>query len=346
MNDKILSFIPKMYLPESVFFGNQSLSFLKTIQDSKILFVVSTKFNNKNKGLIEELIDGSKLISHSGEPTELDIDRIKKFSKDAEIIVGIGGGSVIDLVKVVKKERDIKMVAIPTTIGSGAEVSRFALITNSKTNKKNVITSPDFLPEVVIYNPLLFKTIPKQEIIYQTIDAFSHAIESLVSRISNPVSNMLSAAAIDYLYEGLEEISSSKINDEVLEKIITASFLAGLAQSTAGTGLAHSFAHYFGPKNNIPHSKAVAIFLLDVLELNAASCDKYKKLNNLKNISEKNFILKLKKLFNKLNVTKEQIKLKEDILVCCEQIRKDICTLSNPYSPKTEDIVLIIKKHL
>lgn len=346
MDDRILSFVPKVYLPKSIFFGSKSFSFLKTINDSKKLFVVSSGFDARNKQLVKGLTKGAKTVFHSGEPKDPDIEIIKKESKGSKTIIALGGGSVIDLVKIVKKELGLKMIAIPTTIGSGAEVSRFSLIIDSKTNKKNVINSPDLLPEVVIYNPLLFKTISKQEIIHQTIDAFSHAIESLVSRISNPVSNMFSAAAIDYLYEGLEEISSSKINDEVLEKIITASFLAGLAQSSAGTGLAHSFAHYFGPKNNIPHSKAVAIFLLDVLELNAASCDKYKKLNNLKNISEKNFILKLKKLFNKLNVTKEQIKLKEDILVCCEQIRKDICTLSNPYSPKTEDIVLIIKKHL
>lgn len=346
MNDKILSFIPKMYLPGSIFFGSQSLSFLKTISNNKRLFVVSSRFNLKNKDLVKQLTDGSGIIFHSGEPSELNIKKIKKLCKGVEIIVGLGGGSVIDLAKIVKRDLGIKMVAIPTTIGSGSEVSRFSLIVDPKTKKKNVINSADLLPEVVIYNPLLFKSIPKQELIYQTIDAFSHAIESLVSKISNPVSDMLSAVAIDYLYEGLEEISHSKINNEVLEKIITASFLAGLAQSSSATGLAHSFAHYFGPKNNIPHSRAVAIFLLDVLELNAKSCDKYKKLNNLKNISEKNFMLKLKRLFNKLDLTKEKIVLKEEILMSSEQIRKDICTLSNPYSPKTEDIVLIIKKHL
>ncbi len=346
MDDKILSFIPKMHLPGSIFFGSQSLSFLNTISNHKKLFVVSSGFNINNKDLVKQLTNGSKLIFHSGEPTELDVEKIKKESKGSKTIIALGGGSIIDLAKIIKRDLGIKMVAIPTTIGSGAEVSRFSLIIDSKTKKKNVITSSDLLPEVVIYNPLLFKTIPRQELVYQTIDAFSHAIESLVSKMSNPASNMLSAVAIDYLYEGLEEISRGKINDEILEKIITASFLAGLAQSSAATGLAHSFAHYFGPKNNISHSRAVTIFLLDVLELNAASCDKYKKLNNLKNISEKNFIPKLKKLFNKLNATKEQIRLKENILVSSEQIRKDICTLSNPYSPKTEEISLIVKKHL
>ena len=82
-----------------------------------------------------------------------------------------------------------------------------------------------------------------------------------------------------------------------------------------------------------------------MLELNAASCDKYKKLNSLKNISEKNFLSKSKLLFNKLNIER-RIKLKGDLLVASEEIRKDISTLTNPYSPKTEEIEQIIKKHL
>ncbi len=346
MEDKILSFVPKIYFPKSIFFGNRSLIFLNTIKDTKMIFVVSRKFNDKNKKFVKELISDSKIVFHSGEPKDSDIEIIKKESKGSKTIIALGGGSVIDLVKIVKKDLGLRMIAIPTTIGSGAEVSRFSLITDSKTSKKNVITSPDLLPEVVIYNPVLCKTLEKEEIIYQTIDAFSHAMESLVSRMSNPVSDSFAIMAIDNLYECLELISLNEINDEILEKIIVSSFMAGVAQGSSATGLAHSFAHYFGLKNNIPHSKAVSIFLLDVLELNAKSTDKYKKLNNLKNLTEKNFISKLGKLFNTLNLSKEKITLKEDILLSADQVRLDICTLSNPYSPKTEELELIIKKHL
>lgn len=346
MEDKILSFIPKIYFPGSIFFGNKSISFLKTIEKSKKLFVISSGFGTKNEGFVKELAKGSQVVFHSGEPTYSDVEKVSKLGKKAQVIVGLGGGSVIDLVKVVKRDLKIKMVAIPTTVGSGAEVSRYSLITDPLTNKKNVIISSYLLPEVVIYNPLLFKSIPKQEIIYQAVDAFSHAIESLVSKISNPASDMLSLIAIDNLYESLEKISRNGLNQEILEKIITASSLAGIAQSSAATGLTHSFAHYFGAKNHIAHSKAVTIFFLDVLELNAKSTDKYKKLNNSKNMTEKTFIPKLKKLFAKLNVLNERITLNEDILLSSEQIRKDICTLSNPYPPKTEEISSIIKRHL
>ena len=346
MDDKILSFIPKVYFPGSIFFGKQSFSYLKTINASRIIYVVSSHFAKDNRELAKQLVGSSKLIIHSGEPTELDVKRLRKSSKNSDIIIALGGGSVIDLVKTVKKELGLKMVAIPTTIGSGAEVSRFSLITDSNAGKKNVISSPDLLPEVILLNPLLYKNLEKREIIYQCIDSLSHAIESLVSRFSNPLSDMLSITSLDNLYESLLQLKNGDMNEDLLDSMKTASLLSGFAQSIAATGLIHSFAHYFGAKNGIAHSKAVSLFFLDVLELNARSTDKYKKLNNLKNMSEGNFIRKLKALFAGVDLPQQKITMKEDVLVSAEEIRKNISTLSNPYSPKLDEIALIIRKHL
>jgi len=291
------------------------------------------------------LVNDSPLFIQTGEPT---IEVFQHFQKvlqkhDSDYLIAIGGGSVIDLVKLLKKDIHIPMVAIPTTIGSGAEVSQYSLLIGA--NSKQVTASSLLLPEVVIINPNFFKSLSREQIIYQSIDALSHAIESLVSRSANHLSDTLALSSLNDLYTQLTELSDNvAMTDSLLERIKISSTLAGLAQSSAATGLVHAFAHYFGAHNGIAHAQAISVFLLDVLALNAQHTDRYQKLNGLKNLSEKKFISKLDLLLHKLNVPLPKVALHESIEIAAKKIKADICTITNPWSPDIADIIAIIKQ--
>ncbi len=347
MDNKILAFLPKIYFPNAVFCGDKSLLYLKTIQNVKKLVVVSGSFKKLNSELLNDLF-GEKIeyFIQDGEPTFNDFNKLKEAcaKNSFDYLIAMGGGSVIDLVKLVKQELGVKMAAVPTTIGSGAEVSQHALLLDN--GRKKIKSSPQLLPETVLINPACLKSLSREQIVIGSIDALAHGLESLASKISNSFSDHFALKAIESIYYNLDKLASGEEEDEIIVELQTAAILAGLAQSSAATGLVHSFAHYFGAKNKINHAKAVAIFLVDVLELNFEHTDKYQKLNRLKDLSSNNFIDKIKKLFDRLDIRQEKINLQNELEETAELIKKDICTLTNPYFPAVEDIIKIIKKHI
>ena len=347
-NNKILTFVPKIYFPGAIFFGAKGPVFLKSIEAEKKLVVTTNGFKEKNEVLVSGLFAGPvEFFYQDREPFADDFDKLKELCQAGNFnwLVALGGGAAIDLAKLVKVRQGIKMAAIPTTVGSGAEVSQHAVIVEN--GAKKVYSSQSLLPEAVIYNHIFLQSLDKEQIVFQSIDALSHALESLVSRMANPLSDSFALLAIQKIYYYLDNFSNFKNQDEILENLQIAAFFAGLAQSSAATGLAHSFAHYFGPNCKISHAQAVAVFLLDVLELNSQKTDKYKKLDQLNDLTSKDSISKLKILFQDLKISlpklKDTGKSLEDIAWA---VKKDICTATNPYSPNTAELVEIIKKHL
>ncbi len=347
IDNKILSFLPKVYFPKIIFFGEKGLFFLKSIEDKKVFFVFSSEFKEKNEEYIFNLFkEKIKFFVQNREPREEDFEKLKKICKENnfDYLIAFGGGSVIDLAKLVKKDLNIKMVAIPTTIGSGSEVSQHSILISSK--EKKVFSSPYLLPEIIILNPKYLKSLSKEQIIFQSIDALSHGLESLVSRMSNLFTENLSLISIENIYCNLSKLAKKEVEDKILEELQISSFLSGLAQSSAGTGLVHSFAHYFGPKNNLSHAESISIFLLDILKYNSEKVDKYEKLDKLKNLSSKNFIISLGNLFKELKIERKKIKISGNLKEIANLIKKDICTITNPCSPTEEDIIKILKKHI
>lgn len=345
-DDKILAFLPKLYFPSSVFWGEKAPSFLRTLKEEKKLLVVSGTFEKANGNLIDTLFEEKiERFLQDREPLLDDFEKLKDFclKHGFTYLVALGGGSVIDLAKLVKRDLKIKMAAIPTTIGSGAEVSQHALLIGQ--DGKKIFSSPDLLPETVIINPVYLKSLSQEQVIFGTIDGLAHGLESLVSKMANPLSDALALQAISNFYLNLDQLKDSENFGAALPHIQIASFLAGLAQSSAGSGLAHALAHYFGAKNKISHSRAVAIFLLDVLRLNSQHTAFYEKLDQLKYLSSANFIEILEKLFVQLKVKPESIILPGDLESTAAVIKRDICALTNPYSPAAEEIINILKRH-
>lgn len=346
MEDNQLSFVSKIYFPHGVFIGPRGLTFLKTLSGKKKYFIVSKSFAKDNKELLSGIIGEDESVIREGEPTikeyELLVEEVRR--KKTEVLVGIGGGSVIDLAKALKKECNLMLVVIPTTIGSGSEVSQFAVFIDDAGRKK-VLTSDKFLPDAVIIDSKFLISLTRDQIITQSLDSFAHAIEALVSKMSNSFSDALSLTSIENIYSLLlsQELKEAK----TLENIKSYSLLAGLAQSSVGTGIVHSFAHVIGALCSISHSEAVGMFLVDGIGLNIDNTDKYNKLNSLKELSKENIIENLTLLLKHLNIKFPKITIpKEKLKKTAEDIQKDICTLSNPYNPNVEEVEQILKRHL
>lgn len=337
----VLSFLPKMYFPKSIYMGNKAVIFFQTIKDKKKALIVSRNFYGKNKEFIDSLGAISKLILHQGEPRVTEVEKIqqKLSASDQEYLIAIGGGSIIDLTKIIKLKLNVKMVAVPTTIGSGSEVSQFALLT--KNNSKEVTSSEEMLPDAIILSPKLLETLTDNQIFFQSLDALTHSLEALVSRLSNPLSDMLSIISFEAIYNNLINFKEKK--QISIENIQIASILAGLAQSSAGTGLVHSFAHYLGPKYNLSHSQTVTTFLIPVLKLNIGNTDKYKKIESIPGFSSSNLIEKIEDLYNKLSIT-AKFHFKDNAEKTSEEIKKDICTLTNPFPPANNQIQEILER--
>lgn len=343
-----LAFVPKIYFPGALYFGANGMQFLKTLEGKSVMIIVSkTAFGNLS-AILRGFIGDVPVVMRSGEPTELHVNKIiqKAMACKAEYLIAIGGGSVIDPVKIAKSELAIPMIAIPTTIGSGAEVSQHAPIIDSSSRVKKVASGQHLLPETVILNSGLLQTLHREQIIIQTLDAFSHGLESLVSKLSNPLSDAMAIYSLDLLYDELGNIAKSEnVDIDILGRIQIAAVFAGLAQSSVATGLAHAFAHYLGGRYGIPHAWLISRFLPDVVDLNIKHGVSYDKLQRIHSFANRNLSAMLSTLWEQLDLTSTAVPVSDPLDLIADGIRKDVCALTNPYSASTDDILKILQRH-
>ncbi len=346
MNDNILALLPKVYFPNRIVIGNKAHLSLKTIVGKKPLLIISKSFLAKNTDLIKKSTEKNWVrYVHSGEPTSNTLDELQTLSKlkNIDFIVAIGGGSVIDLAKIVKKDLGIEMAAIPTTIGSGSEVSQFSLINTG--GAKKIFHFEKLLPETILLDQNFLLTINKDDIFSQSIDGLAHGFEALVSKLANPLSDILSLSGISLIYNNLLKIKAIEKNPDVILELKIGSTLTGLAQSSVGTGLAHSLGHYFGVKNGIGHAQAITMFLPAVLKFNKHHTDKYQKLNNIKDMSVNNFTSKIDNLYKLFNYKPQKIHLVDDLDRTIQAIRSDVALLTNPYRPTEEELKRLLRSY-
>jgi len=346
MDHKLLTFIPKLYLPRKMFFGTKSSAYLKTLDDQPRLAVVSAGFAAANPGNVSTLIGDLDRIEVTGEPTTEALRSLVERCRQAssKTIIAIGGGSVIDLAKLAAHECSVPLVAIPTTIGAGAEVSQHAVLIDPATRQKKVTSTSAMLPDTVIIDPSLVATLPTPMIVQQAIDAIAHAIEALVSRLASPFTDMLALAALPQLVPTLEHLET-KPEITTIERLQQAGILAGLAQSSAATGLAHAFAHYLGPRLPQAHAALITRFLPDILDFNATKTAVYSKLQGL-NWTIDELSHRLRRVATTHGLNSQPLLLSEPLEQAAAGIRQDVCATTNPCPATAEDISRILRSHV
>lgn len=256
--------------------GADSLSFLGKLGCQRLLLVADPYF--AENGWVERILSATGAKERqvfdkvSADPTvELAAEGTKvlqAFSPDT--VVALGGGSTMDLAKAMVHFSGLspRLVAIPTTSGSGSEVTNFAVLSHN--GVKYPVVSDKLYPDAAILENTLLDSLPKGLIADTGFDALAHALESYVGRKASPVTKCLSREAFSLVYAQLPlSIAGDK---SVRGSVHMASCMAGMAFSQAGLGLCHAMAHVLGGEFHLPHGRLCAILLPAVVACNANFC--------------------------------------------------------------------------
>lgn len=197
---------------------------------------------------------------------------------EADTIIAVGGGSVIDAAKAVRmvaskilnrKVGTWEFIAIPTTSGTGSEVTDYSVITDSENGLKYPITSQELRVSMAILDPNLTVSVPPVVTADTGMDALTHALEAYISATANDFSDALCEKAISYVFQYLPIAFKDGSNMEAREKLHIASCMAGMAFNAAGLGLNHGMAHAVGGKFHIAHGRINAMLLPYTMRFNA-----------------------------------------------------------------------------
>lgn len=300
-------------IPSKIYFESGSVSYLAKMPEISKAFIVTdpsmTELGYVNKILYQlrkrtdyvhcEIFDQVE-PDPSLETILKGVDSMRKFNPD--VIIALGGGSAIDAAKgmwlfyehpeadfenMSLKFLDIrkraykfpslgnktKFVAIPTTSGTGSEVTSFAVISDKKENKKYPLADYELTPDVAIIDPDFVMTVPKKSTAWTGMDVLTHAVEAYVSVLASDYTDALAIHAIDMVFQYLKaSYDQGAANPVAREKMHNASTMAGMAFTNAFLGINHSLAHKLGGEYHIPHGCANAILLPHVIRYNGEGC--------------------------------------------------------------------------
>jgi len=223
------------------------------------------------------------------EPTLATADEVVRASKNNyDMVVGIGGGSVLDMAKVASaaaanpeqeasaflgankiKNPSVPKILIPTTAGTGSEATPFALVIVE--GKKKAIASSYNLADVVFIDATFTATMPPRVTAFTGMDALSHAIEAFLSLGANPLTDSFALEAMRKISNNLEEAFSHGDNLNARMEMSLAAMLAGIAFGNAGVIAGHAIAHAFGARYKVPHGVSAALTLPYIMEYNASA---------------------------------------------------------------------------
>lgn len=193
-----------------------------------------------------------------------------------EVVITFGGGSAIDAAKAIVyfaaregRMQDCPFIAIPTTSGTGSEVSKFAVITDRAKGVKYPLVDESLLPDYAVLDAELTRSVPPAVTADTGIDVFTHAVEAFVCTEANAFSDAMAEKAIELVHTHLLTAYREPDNLEARQGMHNASCLAGVAFSNAGLGLCHGMAHALGAQFHLPHGRANGILLPFVMGFNA-----------------------------------------------------------------------------
>ena len=295
-------------------------------------------------------------------------------------LFGVGGGSAIDTAKAIKKfarqfDEDYTphLIAIPTTSGTGSEVTRFAVISNPSEGRKYPLVDEELLPDEAILDEVLVKSVPASVTADTGMDVMTHAIEAYVSTENNEFSGALAEQAVEITGQFLIRSYISCDDNHARRNIHIASCLAGLAFNSASLGLNHGMAHQLGARFHIPHGRANAILLPYIIEFNSGvalisrsqkeypSCvRKYCNLARILGVSNMNEVTTIRALISYLHFLNAEMGIPAKVSEACPKLTEteylaalddmataalaDGCTATNPRTPSHEEVVEIFKK--
>ena len=306
---------------------------------------------------VENVLEGLSKLKESG----------------ADLMVAVGGGSVIDTAKAISiimtneefsdvvsldgtastKNKGFPLMALPTTAGTAAEVTINYVITDDKRTKKMVCVDPHDIPIVAYIDPELMAGMPKSLAAATGMDALTHAMEGYITKAHWLMTDMFHKQAMNLIYHNLEKAVNEKDKDAI-EQVGYGQYIAGMGFSNVGLGIVHSMAHSLGAYFDTPHGLANALLLPHVLKWNGVVCpDRYRDMGrefglNMDNLSDEQAIDKVVEAVRNLAIavgipqTLKEIGIPKDSLkTLAHQAINDVCTGGNPREVAEEDILAL-----
>ncbi|HWR42086.1 iron-containing alcohol dehydrogenase [Sporomusa sp.] len=260
-----------------------------------------------NAGLIDKPMSilkeqGVQVTVINSTPPEPDVEQVNQIfqeakASDCQMIIGIGGGSSIDVAKIVAvmlkndvslrellkapkiTKRGIPTLMIPTTAGTGAEVTPNAIVLVPEDELKVGIVSEKMMPDYIILDPLMTLNLPKAITASTGMDALAHAIECYISKKANPFSDTFALKAINLIARSIRTAYNNGQDIEARHDMLLGAMLGGLCIATSSTVAVHALAYPLGGKYRIPHGLSNAILLPHVMKFNMdAAAEKFKNM--------------------------------------------------------------------
>jgi alcohol dehydrogenase len=299
------------------------------------------------------------------------------MSAGCDAIIAVGGGSPIDCAKgigiIVSNKKNIldyegvdniplpapPLICVPTTAGTGADVSQFAIINNTKKRVKIAIISKKIVPDIALVDPVPLTTLSPTLTAHTGMDAIIHSVEAFVSNASSPVTDIHALESIRLMNTHL--ITAFKNPQSVGSRYHTmiASLLAGLAFSNASLGAVHAMAHSLGGYADLPHGECNALLLEHVIDYNYSACpERYEKIGGMMNVEcgSGSPDGKKAKIIQSFTSMREHLGiyetlgelgiLKTDIPQLAKNAIRDPCMATNPRQPTLRDIEQIYERAL
>lgn len=272
-------------------------------------------------------------------------------------LVAANGGRIHDYEGVdVSKNPMVPLIAINTTAGTGSEVTKFTIITDTSRQVKMAIVDKHVTPTLSINDPELMIGLPPALTAATGLDALTHAVEAYVSTAANPITDALAIQAIKLIPKYLPRAVANGQDIEAREQMVFAQSLAGMAFNNASLGYVHAIAHQFGGFYNLPHGVCNAILLPHVCKFNLiAREERYAEIAvalgenvdglSIREAAEKG-IAKIEQMAKDLNIPSGFAELgakEEDIETLAINAMKDVCAATNPRKAKVQEIMAIIK---
>lgn len=368
---------PMKIAGDQLMFGAGCLAHLETLAGKKAV-IVTTGSSMKRTGMLARVqehlkragIDSAVFEGVEPDPGFRTVMRGADFMKreEPDWIVALGGGSVMDAAKAMwvyyehpelTQLADIipprpipplrgkaRLVCIPSTAGTASEVSRSVVITDDETHIKYGIGNMEMMPDIAVCDPEVTVSMPPKITAETGMDALTHAVEALVSRRANYVSDILAKAAIVDITEYLPRAYADGGNLAYREKMLNASMIAGLAFTNVSLGIVHSMAHTIGSLFGVAHGLADAVLLPYVMEFNSAeprAKDAYGEMARA--LGQEDFIQCVRRLNRALDIPEKLGALIPDRETYMERLDEmarmanaDGCTKTNPILPTDEQL--------
>lgn len=374
----------KFILKSKVYFNMQSIRLLEEVTGTRA-FIVSDSIMEK-LGYLQTAVDylekaGISSVTFTEVRPDPDVkliaDGLKLFIESgADVLVAIGGGSSIDAAKGMlyfaskldrpdhQQFKKPLFIAIPSTSGTGSEVTNFSVITSEE--GKVCIVDEFITPDIAILDSTCIQHVPQRVVVDTGIDVLVHSIEAYVSSMATDFTDALAEKAIKLIFENLETLHKDVKDAAARDRVQNASCMAGMAFTNANLGINHSLAHALGGAFHIPHGRSNALMLSAVIEYNADlsgsangyAAERYAKLAAMLQLPARTFREGTVNLLREINRLKkvmgvednlralgiEQAEFERALESMAQAALADRCTPTNPRQPSKDELIRIYKK--